>query len=426
MEKQFSHLSQSNSADLLIIGGGIMGLCTAYYAAKAGASVLSLEKDEIGSGATHGNAGLVVPSHIVPLAAPSIIGKGLRWMLDPESPFYIRPRWDLDLVRWLWAFRSYCTEAHVQAASKTLLELNVASARLYRELEDAGVIGEDCYTRKGLLYVYEQEANFQNGVEEAKHLEAEGFEMEVLDSKKVRERVPSASEDIAGGVHHVESAHVIPDRLMERLLRTVRDLGVEVHTGTKVTELVVEKGRVTSAKTEHGEFYGEQVVLASGALSPSLLKRIGVRIPLQPAKGYSLSVRLDGEMPPLPMILAEAYVAVTPMGDLLRFAGTLELTGVDYSISPRRIDGILKSIHRFLPGLGEWETVETWAGLRPCLPDGLPVIGKPKGIDNLTIAAGHAKIGILLGPITGRLTAQLAMGKEPEMDLKGVGLGRFG
>ena len=237
---------------------------------------------------------------------------------------------------------------------------------------------------------------------------------------------PCVSDEIAGGVHHLESAHVIPDRLVACLLKAIKDLGVEVVTETKVNDLQIKNGKVTGVEMDCGVFSSEQVVLASGALTPTLLEKVGIRIPLQPAKGYSLSVRLEGEMPSLPMILSESYVAVTPMEDQLRFAGTLELTGVDDSINQRRIDGILKSVNRFLPGLGEWETLETWAGLRPCLPDGLPIIGKARGIENLTVAAGHAKIGILLGPVTGKVTAQLAMREKPDLDLSGVGLERFG
>ena len=181
--------SRQSSSDILIIGGGIIGLCTAYYAATSGAKVMLLERGKVGLGATHGNAGLVVPSHVVPLAAPSIIGKGLKWMLDPESPFYIRPRWDLDLFRWLWTFRSYCTEARVEEASKVLFELNVASARLYRELKEGGVLDE-CYTRKGLLYLYEEEKNFRVGIEEAEELKSIGFKMNVLDRDSVLGLVP--------------------------------------------------------------------------------------------------------------------------------------------------------------------------------------------------------------------------------------------
>lgn len=250
--------------------------------------------------------------------------------------------------------------------------------------------------------------------------------MEILDREGVRGLVPSASEKVAGGVYHTDNAHVVPRRLVACLSKAVQDLGVEVVTGVRVTDLKTGKGRVEEVRTDDGVYRGDKVVLASGALTASLLKKIGVRIPLQPGKGYSLSVKLEGEMPSVPMILAEGYMAVTPMREFLRFAGTLELAGVDYSIRPRRIDGILKSVHRFLPGLGEWEVLETWAGLRPCLPDGLPMIGMPTGWDNLIVATGHAKLGILLGPITGKLTAQLAMGEEPGMDLSGVGLERFG
>lgn len=417
---------RQSTPDLTIIGGGIMGLCTAYYAARCGARVLLLEKDEIGRGATYGNAGLVVPSHITPLAAPSIIGKGLRWMLDPESPFYIKPRWDPDLFRWLWAFRSYCTEAHVREASKALLELNVASAALYGELQDDGILDDGCYTRNGLLYLYQTRKSFEQGVAESESLTRSGFQMEVLDSAAVRKLTPTASPDIAGGVHHLESGHVVPDRLIDCLRRAVESLGVEIRTGVEAVGLLGGGGKVEAVETPHGRLPVERLVLASGALAPALLLKVGVRLPLQPGKGYSVTVKVpQPKMPPLPMILSEGYVAVTPMADRLRFAGTLELSGVNHSIDPRRIAGVLKTVNAFLPGLGDWETLETWAGLRPCLPDGLPAIGKPRGWRNLVVAAGHAKIGILLGPITGRLTAQHILGDPTSLNLAPYALDRF-
>lgn len=434
----------TRSADILIIGGGVVGVCSAYYLAEQGARVTLVEQGEIAAGSSYGNAGLIVPSHSLPLAAPGALSSGLKWMLDPESPFYIKPRLDLALVDWLLRFAAACTAGHVRRCLPILRDLGQASSALHKELA-AGAGVDYGYSPTGLLMLYNTRHGFDAGQEEAQLLKAFGLSAEVLDGQQVRLREPRVRPEVLGAVHFPGDAHMTPALFLRQLARRAEAAGVCIRTGTAVLgfervgrstlapiQPTLDRAgrvRVTRVRTTRGDFEPDQVVLAAGAWSPAVARDLRLNIPIQAAKGYSLTLTGSAPNPAMAMLLGEARVAVTPMvspeGPVLRFAGTLELAGLDFSINRRRVDAILRAARGYLAGVEDMQTVEIWRGLRPCTPDGLPIIGRPRSLENVIVAAGHGTLGMSLGPITGKLVAQLACGQPPELDVGPLRVDRF-
>ncbi len=402
-----------------------MGLCSAYYALKRGFRVVVLERGEAdGDNCSMGNAGMIVPSHFTPLAAPGMIAKGLRMMMNPESPFFIRPRLDPALARWCWLFYRHSTEAHVKASCELLRDLNLESRRLFGELsedEDFGLVRRGllmlCKTGKGL----EEEAEVG---EAARHI---GLEAEVLDAAATAKLDPGITMEVAGAVYFPQDSHLDPRRFVESMRRRVVALGGEFEYGVTVDSIESRDGRVTAVTGGGRRFEGGKFVVAGGSWSTRLLEGVGMRLPLQAGKGYSLTLPNPPELPELCSIFAEAKVAVTPMGSGLRFGGTMEVGGLDLGVNPARVHGIVKSVSAYFPKFSErdFDGVEPWAGLRPVSPDGIPYLGRVRDLPNLIVSTGHAMMGLSLGPVSGRLAADLLAGDEPFRPIEAMAPGRF-
>lgn len=414
----------SERADVLIIGGGVVGVCTAYYVAGHGRAVTLVEQGEIASGSSNGNAGFILPSHVVPLASPGALSSGLRWMFDPESPFYIKPRLDLDLFDWLLRFMAASNERHVRRSVPVLRELACASIALYEEL--SRLDGLDFgYRQNGMMYVYKTRKGLAHGAEEAAFAGEAGTVSKVLNAEEACALEPTVRPDVAGGVYYPEDAHIDPGAFVRGLARRAETQGVCIRTQTEVLNVETTGRRVTRVRTTRGDFHPDQVVLAAGAWSPATVRGLRLRVPIQPAKGYSVTVQRPQASPGMPLLLGESRVAVTPLGDRLRFGGTLELAGLDFTINRQRVEAIMRAANDYLVGMDDPQPVEIWRGLRPCTPDGLPMVGRTKAFENLILAAGHATVGMSLGPITGKLVAQVVNGQTPEMDLTPLRAERF-
>jgi D-amino-acid dehydrogenase len=410
------------SKQVVIIGAGVIGLGSAYYCARRGHRVTVLDRNpEQRDGCSFGNAGMIVPSHFVPLAAPGMVALGLKWMWNPESPFYIKPRLDWELLKWGWQFWRAATAKRVERAAPLLRDLNFASRACFEELaggapaSGAPGIGDFGLVKRGLLMLCKTQHTLDEEAKFAARANELGVPAEVLDAKQTAALDPAITMNIAGAVYFPKDAHLSPNRFMAALKAECDALGVVFQWGADVAALTHHASRITSAC----DIEADEFIVAGGSWSPELSRSLGLRLPMQAGKGYSLTLPQPPQLPQLCSILTEARVAVTPMDGALRIGGTMEIAGLNEDINPVRVRGVIKSALKYFPAFKEsdFDGVAPWRGLRPCSPDGLPYLGRTAKFKNLTLATGHAMMGLSLGPITGRLVAELLSDERPSFDL---------
>ncbi|MEO1628185.1 MAG: FAD-dependent oxidoreductase [Bacteroidota bacterium] len=410
-----------------IIGGGIIGLCSAYYLQKEGAEVTIIDKNEWRDGCSFGNAGMITPSHFIPLAAPGVVAKGIRWMFSDSSPFYIRPRLDMDLLQWLWKFYRSCNKRQVARAIPILRDINWWSRSLYKDLAEQPDL-QFGYEQNGLMMLCHSKEALREEIEHAEKAQELGLEVQILHGADVRRVEQNIKTSAAGAVYYPGDAHLHPNQLMQQLQTHLRKQGVQFISSTTIIGMEQQQGRIRKLHTRKGkEIAVEQVVLAAGSWSAHLMKSLQLRLLLQDGKGYSMTLQKPQQRPSVPTILAEAKVAITPMGTDLRVGGTLEISNLDPSVNMSRLRGILSSLTKYYKDF-ELQTPNrqaVWHGFRPCTPDGMPYIGRTRSIDNLILATGHAMIGLSLGPATGKLVSELLTGQAPSMDMALFAVDRF-
>lgn len=411
--------------DVLIIGGGPVGLSCAYYLLKSGRQVTILDAHEIGKGSGSGNAGHIVPSHIIPLAAPGVVTSALKWMLDPaHSPFGMKVSLDPKYISWLLQFVMACNEANVQRAISPLNSLGQLSAKNFAQLITEEKF--DCsYQEKGFLNLYKNEEGFHAGQHEAEFMQKHGIPINVYDKSKVHEVEPAALSDVIGGIHFTGDAHLNPAVFLKLLSERVRAMGADSFENTSVTGFESMNGNITKVKTNAGDFESEQVILAAGAFTPLVARDLRLNIPIQPARGYSLTMTANKQMPRQALILGERRIAVSPLGNLLRFTGRLEVGNYSLTPNPVWIQRIENSVREYIVLDEKLDIKETWAGLRPVTPDGMPIIGCSSRCKNLIVATGHAMLGLSLGPGTGQVVAELVNGQASAFSLSPMRLERF-
>ncbi|MDH7513499.1 MAG: FAD-dependent oxidoreductase [Clostridiales bacterium] len=411
-------------ADVLVIGGGAVGACAAYYLVRAGLSVTLVEKGELASGCSGANAGLIVPSHSVPMANPRTRRLAFKGLFHPQSPLRIRVRPDFDLLLWLWRFHRSCSAQKMRAGMGALCKLNHASLKLWKDL----IKNENLacgFQQKGWLIVYKKEKAFREALEDRELLQSYGIKAEIFDGRKTLDFCPFLLPEISGGVFYPEDAHLDPARFVSALAERLRDLGVTIYPQTEVRSFESTNSKLTVVRTNRGDFRPENVVLAAGAWSSSLAKKIGMNLPLQPAKGYVISTRLPDNFPSFPLYLSEAKVAITPLEDSLRIAGALEFEGMDFKVRKKGVSRILNFSQDYLKQTGSHDILAVSSGLRPCTPDGLPFISRHPELPNLIVATGHGMLGITLAPVTGKLVSQIVRDEAPCVDLNPFRLFRF-
>jgi D-amino-acid dehydrogenase len=404
---------------VLVIGGGVIGRCVAYYTRCRGFDVTIVDRSQgHGGGCSFGNAGMIVPSHFVPLAAPGMVKLGLKWMFNSRSPFYVKPRLSWDLLRWGMHFSRACTAARVDRAAPLLRDLSLLSRTAYEELN--GVLGDDFFlVCRGLLMLCKTDRAMEEEAGLAARAVALGIPAEVLDAAGVARADPSITADVAGGVLFPKDCHLSPTAFMASLGRELERIGVRTVSGTAVTGWRTSSGQVDAVRTSAGDISADEYVLAAGVWSATALAGLGVKLPMQAGKGYSLTVEQPRQLPGLCSILTEARVAVTPMNGTLRFGGTMEIAGLSESISRKRVEGIIRSIPKYYPAFtpADFDGIKPWAGLRPCSPDGLPYVGRFGQYRNLSAATGHSMMGVSLGPVTGKIIADVLSGEEPAVEI---------
>ncbi|MFT4030857.1 MAG: FAD-dependent oxidoreductase [Siphonobacter sp.] len=407
-----------------IVGGGIMGLCSAYYLQQAGYQVTIIDQGNLDDGCSYGNAGMIVPSHIIPLAQPGMISKGLRWMLHSTSPFYVKPRLNAELIRWGWLFYRHSTQTHVDNSIPVLRDLSLFSKSLYQELASSLPFG---WLEKGLFMLYKTASAEKEMEHEAHVANQAGVEARILTQAQVQALEPEVEVSVLGGIHYPGDAHVTPQKVMEALLQFLTEKGVTFIRQEGVKGFCQTGSQITAIQTTKQQISVDALVVATGAWSPEVVKSLGLSLPLQGGKGYSILAKKVKRNIQVPAILLEARATATPMGEDLRFAGTLEINGTDLSINPNRVLGIRQAIPNYYPELGqEAMTPQTvWSGLRPCSPDGLPYMGRIPGLSNAVLATGHGMMGLSLGPATGKLVAEVLDEKSTSLDLSPFRVDRF-
>jgi D-amino-acid dehydrogenase len=401
------------SKRLVIVGGGMIGLSVAYFCARRGCHVTVLDRNPATrTGCSFGNAGMVVPSHFIPLAAPGVLARALKWLGNPASPLYLRPRLDAEFFRWGLHFMRAANVAHVQRAGPVLRDMALASRQWFEEFAKENDFGLE---KRGLLMLCQTQHALDEEATVAEQARALGIPADVLEARQVAALDPGARLDVVGAVHFPLDCQLVPERLMAALQAHCEKLGVKCVWNTEVREWRMDGARIRAAAAVEGD----EFVLCGGAWSAALGRPLGLNIPLQAGKGYSLTLSKPRQLPAICSLLTEARVAVTPMGRALRVGGTMEFDGLTERINPVRIRGIVESFCRYFPDFRaeDFAGLEPWCGLRPCSPDGLPYLGRTAKCPNLLVATGHAMLGTTLGPVTGQLIADMVAGEKPRFDL---------
>ncbi len=408
----------------LVIGAGAIGVNCAHALAAAGRDVLLIDRHSVCSGCSHGNAGWVTPCHSLPIPGPGLVQQTLKWMLRGDSPLYIKPSLRPSLLAWLWRFYRHCNAAAQHRGLKAMAELNRHVVPMTRELVEQYHL--DCqFRQRGVLYLFRTEHEFAKGVTECELLKQHEICGEVLTGDVVREREPVVSEDVCGGIYYPGEADYVPDRFVKELAAQLPALGVRLMIDTDVHGFELNGRTISAVTTSAGTFQPQNVILAAGAWSVVLARRLGLKLSLEPGKGYSITMRRPPGAPRNPVNFAEAKVAITPWDETIRLAGTMELAGLQLNINQRRVDAIVRAAKLYVPEFRPEEVLETWTGMRPVSSDGLPIIGRTARVANLILATGHGMLGLTQAVVTGRLVANLITNQPPFVPIEPFSPDRF-
>jgi len=410
-------------ASTVVIGGGVIGLACAYALRRRGERVTVLEMGEPGAACSAGNAGWIVPSLSGPVPGPGAVGASLAGMVNPESPLYVRPRLDGGFLSWLWAFWGHSNARDHEAGLAAVVALNRHTLALYDALEADGVPFE--MHRAGVLFLYLSRAARDRELEEVRRTVAGGIPAP-LSGDEVRDLEPGVSRAVTAGFLAAQERHVRPETLTAGLARRLAELEVAVRPRVTVTGLRRRGRAVTAAETAEGAVEADRFLLAAGAWSAALARQAGVRLPIQAAKGYSITIRNPALRPRHALHLSEAKIAVSGYEGALRLAGTLELSGLNADLDPRRLRALRRAAGRYLADWQRGDGDVEWVGMRPMAPDGVPVIGRLPGLENVFVATGHAILGITLAPATAAAIAELMCTGRSSADLSAFDPARFG
>ena len=400
--------------DVLIIGGGAIGLATALALLDAGRGVRILEAGAVGGGASHGNCGTITPSHAPPLAAPGVVAQALRWMFTPDAPLYLKPRVDPALWHWLLRFAVRCNPRDWRQSTQARAALlNDARARLADWVSRYGLQCE--FEEEGLDYVFRDPRKFQQYVDESVVLKTFGIATQVFGGTDYEREEPAMLSGVAGAIRFPGDARLRPDRYVAELARVVRERGGVIEEQCRVDRLEPTSDGVRLA-TSQGERKGGEAVIALGAWTPAFARRLGIRAPIQPGKGYSITYSRPARVPRHPMVLKDRSVCVTVWGSGFRLGSTMEFSGHDDTLNATRLAALERGAREFLREPVGAEVHERWCGWRPMTWDDLPLLGRAPGQRKVWIAAGHGMLGISMSTATGQLMADLMTGRPPAFD----------
>lgn len=419
-------MKENNRGTVVVIGAGIAGLASAYYLVRDGWDVKILEKNTLDNNCSYGNAGMIVPSHFTPLAAPGIVAQGIKWMFNSKSPFYVRPSLNPRLINWGLKFLKHANSKHVEQHASAIRDLNLYSSRLYDELalED----GFDFELKQnGILMMYKSKEMQHEEIELAHRAQDLGLDVDILEGNTVQELEPNLKLDVLGAILYRCDGKLYPPKLMQQLIQYLKAAGVVFFEETEVNKFITTGNKIKEAISNKGSFQADAFVLTGGAYLPQLTSKLQVNTPLMPGKGYSFMYQPQGEHSlNHAALLLEARVAVTPMNGQIRFSGTMELGPANDKIYENRVRGIVESIPKYYPELQvDYPKEKIWYGYRPCSPDGLPYLGRLKKFDNAIVAGGGGMMGLSLGPAYGKIVADLLAGQKIQAEIEGFRPDRF-
>ncbi len=410
---------------VLVLGGGLIGLATAYYLNKSGYAVRVLEKGRIGGECSHGNCGLITPSHVLPLAEPGTIRYAISAALRRSPALRIRLRWDLRLWKWLWNFSRRCNRDDMIEAAGGINALLKSSHHLYHDIIEEEKL--DCeWQRQGLYFVYQDQHKLDEYEPTNELLTTQFNEPAIkIDSKELQQREPTLVKSLAGAWYFETDTHLRPSRLVSAWHRLLKERGVEFVEHCEVKEIRVGNGSVQSIIANQGEFTANEYVVALGSWTPLLTQAIGIECPIQPGKGYSITMKDSPVKPNSPMIFPQHRVAVTPFEQGLRLGSMMEFAGYDTSIQEKRLAHLTNTAQLYFQNWKAGPIEEKWYGWRPMTYDSVPIIGRAPQHKNLTIAAGHNMLGLSMAPATGKLVTEIIAGTSPHVDTKPYTVTRF-
>lgn len=425
----------TQKVDVLVIGGGVIGACVARELQAAGRKVTLIEKGQVGQGCSYGNAGWLTPCFAMPLPQPGMFWKSIGWLLDPGSPLHIQPQMNPTLIRWMLKFLKAMNREQMLESIKVLAAISTYSLDFYTELakRTPSKIG---FENRGLLLVSATEDGVHAADMEMQLMGENGIAGRKLSKDELLNFEPSLKPLVRGGVFFPDEAQANPYATTIAIMdEFIMNGGVGIPQ-TEAFDFEVENGRIKRVLTTRGAFEAELVVLATGSWSKDVAKRLGLSIPMLGGKGYSMSVDMKAHKPKHPIMIIERKIAITPFENYVRLAGTLELVDQDFSISPKRLQAIHRGAQEYLrfdetPGLAPDEVRDisyvrdVWRGLRPCTPDGVPIIGSSSKLQNLFYCAGHQLLGFQSAPGSARLAADIILNRTPITDARPFRADRF-
>lgn len=402
---------------IIIIGGGIVGVSCAYFLHKAGHQVTIIDQSKMSDGASYVNAGYMSPSHLIPLAAPGVMKQGVKWMFNKKSPLYIKPRLNADFLKWSLAFNKSCNQNHVHRSIPVMREMAVMGRDLYHQIKK-----EEGFSfhieKKGLLMLCQTEKALYHEDELVQIASKEGLQAKTIMAQEVQKMMPETALDIVGASYFECDHHSTPGEFMKEIKSYLLREGVVIRQEEKVLDITTAGSKITSVHTDKEVLTADEFVLAAGSWTSTLSRKLNINLLLQAGKGYRIQTKTATGIT-YPAILAEAKVAITPMNGFTRFAGTMEIAGINHTINKTRVEAIAQGVNKYFPEvhITEQEKEAAACGLRPVSADGMPYIGKSAKCDNLTIATGHAMMGWTLGPSTGKLVQEIIDNKTSSVVL---------
>ena len=405
------------SKKVLIVGGGIIGICSAYYLSKDGHDVTIIDRYGMDSGASYINAGYLSPGHIIPLASPGVIKQGLKWMFDSSSPFYVQPRINMDFFKWLFAFNKSCSINNVNNSIAPIIDISLLSQNLLKDIKIENKMGFH-YDQKGLLMLCKHEKSLEKENEVVRLAVANGLDAKMLNKQEIKKIEPNINVDSIGAAYFGCDHHTTPGELIEALKKFIKQKGVKCFANTEIKDYNIANNKIDSISVSNQILKFDEYILSAGTWTSQICKKLGIDILLQAGKGYSVNSKSDTGIS-CPAILVEAKCAVTPMNGFTRFSGTMEISSVNNRIRKNRVDAICNSVESFYPSIkvSNSERENAGFGFRPISADGVPYIGRTNKLDNVIIATGHGMMGWSMSTGTGKIISEIISNKKTSIDI---------